>query len=87
MFNKRGMSPIVATVLLIAFAVALGAMVMSLGDKITGDEVTCENVEITLDNLCNRNGILYPVAQGKDNKPVTCEEQKIDPGKIMRPCP
>ena len=29
--NRRGLSPLVATVLLIAFAVALGAVIMSLG--------------------------------------------------------
>lgn len=29
--NKRALSPLIATVLLIAFAIALGAIVMSLG--------------------------------------------------------
>ena len=32
--NKRGISPLIATVLLIAFAVSLGAVVMSWGDKV-----------------------------------------------------
>ncbi len=33
MFNKRGISPLFATILLIAFSVALGAVVMSWGES------------------------------------------------------
>ncbi len=33
--NKKGMSPIIATILLIAFAVALGAVVMNLGRSVS----------------------------------------------------
>ena len=32
MFNKRGISPLFATILLIAFSIALGAVVMSWGE-------------------------------------------------------
>jgi flagellin-like protein len=34
--NKRGVSPLIATILLIAFAVALGAVVMSIGRSTIG---------------------------------------------------
>ncbi len=35
--NKRGLSPLIATILLIAFAVALGAVVMNIGRTYSGD--------------------------------------------------
>lgn len=35
--NKRGVSPLIATVLLIAFAVSLGAVVINLGVNLFGD--------------------------------------------------
>jgi flagellin-like protein len=41
--NKRGVSPLIATVLLIAFAVALGAVVMNWGRTYT--EQTADNVK------------------------------------------
>ena len=37
--NKRGLSPLIATILLIAFAVALGAVVMNLGRTIGDGEL------------------------------------------------
>ncbi|MEM3154858.1 MAG: hypothetical protein QW165_04830 [Candidatus Woesearchaeota archaeon] len=33
MFNKRGITPLVATILLVAFSVGLGALVMSWGEE------------------------------------------------------
>ncbi len=41
--NKRGVSPLIATVLLIAFAVSLGAVVMNLGVNFGRD--VCEQVD------------------------------------------
>lgn len=35
--NKRGLSPLIATILLIAFAVALGAVIMNLGRSLSMD--------------------------------------------------
>ena len=51
MKNKKGMSPLIATILLIAFAVALGAVVMNIGRSFGPDlsiggsdgEVDCTN--------------------------------------------
>jgi flagellin-like protein len=49
--SKKGISPLIATVLLIAFAVALGAVVMNWGrsytDKITGDTEAQSDTTIT----------------------------------------
>jgi flagellin-like protein len=39
-FNKKGVSPLIATVLLIAFAVALGAVVMNWGRAYVEDTAT-----------------------------------------------
>ncbi len=39
MKNKKGISPLIATVLLIAFAVALGAVVMNWGRTYTQDQI------------------------------------------------
>lgn len=51
--NKRGVSPLVATMLLIAFAIALGAVVINLGTTITvpeetGSVLNCDNVNLEL---------------------------------------
>ena len=50
--RKKGISPLVATVILIAFAVALGAVVMNLGATITGPRILstkeCQEVSIKL---------------------------------------
>ena len=86
MFKKRGMSPIVATVLLIAFAVALGAMVMKLGQRVPGTEATCNEIEVNTENLCNRGGVLYYFVKGQDDKSTTCDEKKIDPNEIKTIC-
>jgi flagellin-like protein len=46
--SKKGVSPLIATVLLIAFAVALGSVVMNWGLSLNlgKSEDTCRNVEI-----------------------------------------
>lgn len=45
--SRRGLSPLIATVLLIAFAVALGVMVMNWG-KSAGAKVTPSCQDVTL---------------------------------------
>ena len=54
-FNKRGVSPLIATVLLIAFAVALGAVVMNWGRNLdisnSGDK--CVGIDIKLRSIDN----------------------------------
>lgn len=55
MKNKRGISPLIATVLLIAFAVALGAVVMSWGKAyVTMDDterVACSKAELKIHEI------------------------------------
>ncbi len=49
--SKRGISPLIATVLLIAFAVALGAMIMNWSSNLLSEsslEGVCEKVKISL---------------------------------------
>jgi len=56
--NKRGISPLVATILLIAFAVSIGALIMNwtssdINNAIKG--VSCSDVNIELINACQNN--------------------------------
>jgi len=54
--SKKAMSPLIATVLLIAFAVALGTMIMNWSSGI--DETSpsivpeCDGISITTSNIC-----------------------------------
>ncbi|MBW2976682.1 hypothetical protein KY347_04510 [Candidatus Woesearchaeota archaeon] len=52
-FNKRGVSPLIATVLLISFAVALGAVVMNWGSNfdLLKEEDVCYDINLKLRNL------------------------------------
>lgn len=54
--SKKGVSPLIATILLIAFAVALGSVVMNWGLKLNLGKSTdkCGNVEIKIRSL---NGV------------------------------
>ena len=76
--NKRGISPIVATVLLIAFAVALGAMIMNWSSNIGDTEETgCEDLVITETTpLCELDNKIIPIAVNKDEKTL-CYEKSI----------
>tara|TARA_Y100000310_G_scaffold327718_1_gene394532 strand:+ start:1985 stop:2476 length:492 start_codon:yes stop_codon:yes gene_type:complete len=67
--SKKGVSPLVATVLLIAFAVALGAVVMSYGSSyyegastetayLSGEEL-CNNINLEVHKVNNVNQICY----------------------------
>lgn len=50
--SKKGVSPLIATILLIAFAVALGSVVMNWGLSLNlGKEDKCRNVEIKIRNI------------------------------------
>lgn len=55
--NKKGVSPLIATVLLIAFAVALGAVVMNWGRNIelSKPDDKCAGVEIKAREINNYN--------------------------------
>ena len=60
--SKKGVSPLIATVLLIAFAVALGAVVMNWGRAQLdphGSQGICSNVEISLEKIDNQLNLCY----------------------------
>ena len=65
-FNKRGVSPLIATVLLISFAVALGAVVLNWGRNLDipkpGDK--CADISIKL-RTANNLQVCYSVS-GQD---------------------
>jgi hypothetical protein len=66
MLNKKGMSPLLLTIILIAFAVALGAMIMSWGsNKVYAQESSCENVELVVQQAFNNDLICFNEETGK----------------------
>ncbi len=82
MINKRGISPIVATVLLIAFAVALGAMIMNWSRSLVEEEASCEDLVITLKTpLCKMENKVIPIALQQE-KEVLCLEKSIHFDKV-----
>lgn len=67
--TKKGVSPLIATVLLIAFAVTLGAVVMNWGRaqlEPQSQNNICSNIEISLERLGERPNICY--TSGNENK-------------------
>jgi len=62
--NKKGVSPLIATILLIAFAVALGAVIMSWGRNISfpvKEQVNenCVKVSIAIEKINNIPQVFY----------------------------
>ncbi len=70
--SKKGMSPLIATVLLIAFAVALGAMIMNWSAGVAPDEdhvtVSCAEIKIAnTKNVCiSENKLMYSLRNEGD---------------------
>lgn len=58
LLGKRALSPLIATILLIAFAVALGSVLINLGTNIDLARDKCKSVEIKLRNIGN-NEVCY----------------------------
>lgn len=50
--SKKGVSPLIATILLIAFAVALGAVVMQLGAGLAGEDCSADLQLSLQDTTC-----------------------------------
>ena len=63
--NKRGASPLVVTIILIAFAVALGTMIMNLGSQSINLKPTCDNVELSFEKTFGEDTICYDEASLK----------------------
>jgi FlaG/FlaF family flagellin (archaellin) len=60
MLNKKGMSPLLLTIILIAFAVALGAMIMSWGsNKVYPSKSSCEDAEIVVQKAFGNDLICF----------------------------
>lgn len=49
--SRRGMSPLIATVLLMAFAVAFGGMIMNWSSTL-GSEVDCSGIALSTERFC-----------------------------------
>ncbi len=58
--SKRGVSPLIATILLIAFAVALGTVVMNWGLSLSnGSDDPCAKVSLTLKKMTDKGVVCY----------------------------
>ena len=73
--SKKGLSPLIATILLIAFAVALGAVVMNLGPTIGpsmpfGGDSECGHP--LLENQLSRGHNLSCSHDNRDNGRLSC---------------
>lgn len=88
-FKKKGVSPLIATVLLISFAVALGAVVLNWGrnldSPLSGD--ICSGASIKIRNINNiqvcyagagKNGYINFIIENDGNKNVDGLEILID---------
>ena len=61
--NKRGISPLIATLLLISFAVALGIVIMSFGRAQVELEAQCPiNIGLKISNIGGQDQFCYSVA-------------------------
>lgn len=64
--GRRGMSPLIATVLLMAFAVALGGMIMNWSvDATKGGD--CDRIEIKVAQLCSQGNNITLVMRNTPN--------------------
>jgi flagellin-like protein len=74
--NRKGMSPLIATVLLMAFAVALGGMIMnwSIDTATSGD---CESVKVTVTKLCIVDSGTVTLNMRNDKEGATIEQIQL----------
>jgi len=61
--NKKAVSPLIATVLLIAFAVALGAVVMNWSVKYAPATHGCDDMNIRFEELGNNPDVCFNAQQ------------------------
>ena len=52
MKGKKGMSPLIATILLMAFAVALGGMIMNWSSSLPTGGADCAELKLSIDAFC-----------------------------------
>lgn len=66
MFGKKGMSPLIITILLIALAVSLGAMIMSWSSGAANSpELTCSDAKLEVQVAFGQELLCYNEADGK----------------------
>lgn len=58
MRGKKGMSPLIATILLMAFAVALGAVIMNWSTSLPEGGPDCAAIKLSIKQFCRANGEL-----------------------------
>ncbi|MFH1770102.1 MAG: archaellin/type IV pilin N-terminal domain-containing protein [archaeon] len=79
--NKRGLSPIIATILLIAFAVAIGAMIMSWTAGVVKETPACKDLPeeiLNANSFCKLNNMIMPRVEIEDGKKSACEDLAFD---------
>lgn len=60
MLGKKGISPLIITILLIAFAVALGTMIMNwTSGVVSASEVACEDIILEVQSAFNKEILCY----------------------------
>jgi flagellin-like protein len=77
--NRRGISPLIATVLLFAFAVALSTMVISYVLKAT-KSTPCDDVAVGVDGIqeaCYSDGHIHMILVNKGQVPLTGAKVRI----------
>jgi flagellin-like protein len=65
--GKRGISPLIATVLLIAFAVAIGTMVMNIGRNVNANVGDCNDVKLEVQTINGKPLLCYDTLNNKMN--------------------
>lgn len=60
MLNKKGMSPLIVTILLIAFAVALGTMIMNWSSEtVIATPISCETTNLAFQVAFDEEALCY----------------------------
>ena len=77
-FYKKGISPLIATLLLISVAVSIGTMIMSFGSAfyeerrlLAGPELLCRYMSLELNQINNASQICFNLASGNVEFTVT----------------
>jgi len=77
---KKAMSPIFATVLLIAFAVSLGAVILNIGVGATLS--TCADISVDVFVIGNTPRVCYSVANQEIQFTLTNRKEPVDGFKV-----
>lgn len=74
--NKKGISPLIATVLMLAFAVAVGTMLVSYFlDSLRHDP--CKGVEIRFDEICYKEGMVRFIVINDGTETITNMQARL----------